>query len=130
MDNRYEKLFLWVRAHENPPRIEIFPRCFPGLKSVAEPSKGLKKTKEPFLWATGSILGPDGDPSKKSSCGLKLRIFGNPSCFQVKIYLKSFGKIISVGLSTRKSAENRNFQKALSRAKICRRAVKRPQKEN
>ena len=66
------------------------------------------------------ILGRDSGFCEKSFLGTKLKNLGVSSCFQVKIYLKSFGKNISVGLSTRKSAKNRNFRKALSRAKMAR----------
>ena len=73
------------------------------------------------------ILGPDGHFCKKSFFGRKSAKSANPSCFQVKIYLKSFRKNISVGATTPKSAENGKFLEQVLGPKNGRRVPKSAQ---
>ena len=109
---------MWVRAHKNRPKIENFRKQLLTSKTFKNSSKGLKKI------CLGSFRGfllensPRTTSPKKSLFGPEVDFSENPSCFQVKIYGQSLRKSDFVATTTRKSAQNRNFQKALSRAKI------------
>ena len=116
---------MWVQPHANLQKIEIFPRHFLGLKTLTNTKKGIKKIKIIFFGGLQLILGPESDFCRKSLSSPKLKIFGVSECFQVKIYRKSFGKNIFVGPTTRKSAKNPNFPKALSRANFPHKLQKR-----